>query len=84
MRVEQVYRQSLQMAQFVTNRCQSRCWGHQSGWPPPPIRSCCSAWPRPPASARPRAVAFRIIWRSVSEIFGVVLDLLQDLCQTST
>ena len=31
-----------------------------------------------------QGVAFRIIWRSVSEIFGVVLDLLQDLCQTGT
>ena len=34
--------------------------------------------------ARPcsELVAFRIIWRSVSEIFGVVSDLLYDLRQT--
>jgi hypothetical protein len=29
-------------------------------------------------------VAFGIIWRSVSEIFGVVTDLLYDLRQTGT
>jgi hypothetical protein len=29
-----------------------------------------------------KAVAFRIIWRSVSEIFGVVSDLLYDPRQT--
>jgi hypothetical protein len=29
-----------------------------------------------------RHVAFRIIWRSVSEIFGVLSDLLYDLRQT--
>ena len=29
--------------------------GRRSGWPPPPIRSCGSAWPRPPACGRPRA-----------------------------
>jgi MFS superfamily sulfate permease-like transporter len=28
------------------------------------------------------AVAFRIIWRSVSEIFGVVSDLVYDLRPT--
>jgi hypothetical protein len=36
----------------------------------------------PGASIALSAVAFRIIWRSVSEIFGVVSDLLYDLRQT--